>query len=86
MKTQLNALAAALTMGLGWGLCLFLWTFVALKWEMGTSMLALIDWYPGYEVSAQGAFLGLIWGFLDGFIGMYILVWVYNYFVRKLGK
>jgi len=86
MKTQLNALAAALTLGLGWGLCLFLWTLVALKWQMGTAFLSLIDWYPGYEMTTQGAFVGLVWGFVDGFVSTYIIVWVYNFFSRKLGK
>lgn len=87
MKTQLNALAAALSIGLLWGVGLFLWTFVAIRWGQGEEMLELLqDCYPGYALSSRGAFAGLIFGFLDGFIGTYIVVWLYNFFVRKLGK
>lgn len=87
MKTQLNALAAALALGIMWGVGLFLWTFLALKWAIGVSSLELLmEWYPYYELSARGAFWGLFWGFVDGFICAYIVIWLYNFFVQKLGK
>lgn len=84
---KLHPTAAALSVGLLWGVVLFIWTLVAVNNGYGMSFLDLIaEVYPAYEVSGQGAFLGLIWGFLDGFIGVYILVWLYNYFLGKLGK
>lgn len=87
MKNQLNALAAALALGLVWGVFLMLWTLFALKWDTGISSLELImEWYPGYEISGMGALLGLLWGFVDGFIGGYLVVWLYNFFVRKFSK
>lgn len=87
MKTQLNALAAALTVGLLWAVCLFFWTLVATKNGYGAETLELVaEWYPAYEVTTKGAFIGLVWAFLDGFVGTYITVWIYNFFVRKLGK
>lgn len=85
MKTQLNALAAALSVGLLWGLCLFIWTFVSMQWGHGQSMLDMMsDVYPWYEMTNRGAFAGLLWGFLDGFVGTYLVVWLYNFFVKKL--
>lgn len=87
MKNQLNALAAALSMGLLWAVCLFLWTIIAYRMGVGAKALDLLtDVYPWYAVTAKGALWGLVWGFLDGFIGTYIVVSLYNFFVKKLGK
>ncbi len=87
MKTQLNAFAAALAVGVFWAVCLFLWTLIAAKNGYGQTSLDLIaQVYPGYEVTTRGAWIGLIWGFLDGFIGTYVVVWLYHVFVKKFGK
>ncbi|MFA6024765.1 MAG: hypothetical protein WC777_06260 [Candidatus Gracilibacteria bacterium] len=87
MKNQLNTLAAALSVGLLWGVGLLLWTLIALQWGMGVSSLELVmEWYPAYEITATGAFIGLLWGFLDGFLGTYILVSLYNFIAKKLSK
>ena len=82
---KLHASAAGLSVGLLWGVSLLVWTLVAAQNGYGSEVLELIaSIYPGFEVSGQGAFLGLIWGFLDGFIGAYIIVWLYNHFAAKL--
>lgn len=87
MKNTLNALAAALSMGVLWALGLFIWTLIGTQTGFGGNALHLMeDIYPWYTVSVQGAFIGLVWGFLDGFIGTYVFVWVYNFFTKKLGK
>lgn len=79
-------MAAALTVGLLWAVCLFVWTFIAIKWQYGTGFLDLMSGvYPKYALTTAGAFWGLLWGFLDGFIGTYIVVALYNFFVKKLG-
>ena len=39
--------------------------------------------YPGYALeSMTGIIIGAFWAFLDGFIGLFLLAWLYN----KLGK
>ncbi|MFA4814579.1 MAG: hypothetical protein WC924_04760 [Candidatus Gracilibacteria bacterium] len=87
MKNQLNALAVALTCGLLWGVGLMFWTLVGVQWGFGLSSLELVtEWYPGYEITGLGALIGLGLGFLDGFIGGYITVWIYNFFARKFSK
>ncbi len=87
MKNQLNALAAGLSMGVLWGLCMLLCTISSLKWGYGQEFLELMaDVYPGYEVSGRGALIGLLYGFADGFIGGFLVVWLYNFFARKLSK
>lgn len=87
MKTQLNPLAAALAMGLLWGVSLFVWTLLSLRTGVGAQCLELMtDIYPWYQITTVGAFWGLLWGFLDGFIGTYVVVALYNFFTKKLGK
>lgn len=87
MKNALNPLAAALSVGILWALCLFGWTFLSMQWGYGQGGLEMMNgMYPGYAQTVTGAFIGLIWGFLDGFISAYIVVFVYNFFARKLGK
>ncbi len=85
MKTTLNPLAAALAMGIAWSLGLFVMTLIAVQTGfMGNALHLVEDVYPWYVVSSKGAFIGLVWGFMDGFVGTYILVWLYNFFVKKL--
>lgn len=87
MKNQLNALAAALSVGILSGLCLFFCTLTAVKLGVGGQWAQLMtDMYPWYQVTTTGAFIGLVWGFVDGFIGGYLAVSLYNFFCRKLGK
>lgn len=86
MKNKLNPMAAALAVGLLWAVCLFVMTFVAMKWQYGGTLSDIIaSIYPKYALTTAGAFWGLLWGFLDGFIGTYIVVALYNFFVKKLG-
>jgi hypothetical protein len=85
MNKQLNALAAALACGTLWGISLLVWTWLAIQWQVGASTLELLtDIYPRYEVTPLGSLLGLVWGFVDGFVGAYILVKLYNFFARHL--
>ena len=50
-------------------------TFLGYFTSYGHLFFALMmDVYPGYSVSLLGSFVGLIYGFLDGFIGFYILL------------
>lgn len=85
MKTTLNPLAAALAMGFAWAISLFVMTLISSQnGFFGNALHMMEDVYPWYTVTSKGAFIGLVWGFLDGFIGAYILVWLYNFFVKKI--
>lgn len=87
MKNTLNPLAAGLSMGLLCGAGFFVWTLIASQNGFGANALHMAeDFYPWYQVSVAGAFLGLIWGGIDGFIGGYLLVWLYNCFTKKLAN
>jgi uncharacterized membrane protein YeaQ/YmgE (transglycosylase-associated protein family) len=87
MKNQLNPLAAGLTAGIFWGLSMLLGTWIAMKTGVGQNFLDLFtDVYPNYNLTMSGAVWGLLWGFIDAFLGAYVLVWLYNFIAKKLGK
>lgn len=73
----------ALAGGLIWGAALFLTTIVSVYTGYAKPFLTgIASIYPGYSISLTGSILGLVYGFFDWFIGVYICVWVY----KKLGK
>ncbi|HUJ77285.1 MAG TPA: bacteriophage holin [bacterium] len=77
---KLHALKFGLAAGIFWGVCLFLFTWVASLSGYGTPWLqaVVVPIYPGYTVSPLGSVLGLVYGFLDGIIGCSIFAWLYN--------
>ena len=80
-----QSLAAGLSLGIIWGVPMFVCTLVASQNGFATNMLeSFVGMYPYYELTVAGAFWGLLWAFLDGFIGGYILLWLYNSILKKL--
>ncbi|MFC1543027.1 bacteriophage holin [Candidatus Neomarinimicrobiota bacterium] len=78
---KLNVRALGLAGGILWGLAIFLLTYWFLLFGYGGTMLGKIaNVYLGYSVTWYGAFIGLVWGFVDGFIGGALLAWLYNKF------
>lgn len=76
---KLNVKAFALTCGIFWAVSVFLitWWIIVLYGASGApTRLGLF--YLGYNVSAIGSIIGLIWGFFDGLISGAIFAWLYN--------
>ena len=81
---KLDLKAAALAGGLVWGLGLFVLTWWIIAFEGQTGEQTIIGMvYRGYNISATGSIIGMIWGFLDGLIGGFIFAWLYNKIVSK---
>lgn len=81
---KLNVKAVALSSGIIWGLGLFFLTWWIIAFEGQTGEQTFIGMlYRGYNISAMGSFVGLIWGFADGLIGGFIFAWLYNRIARK---
>ena len=73
----------ALTGGIIWSTIMFLTTLASVTFGYATAFLNVIaSIYPGYSISLVGSVIGLIYGFFDVFIGVYLFVWIY----KKLGK
>ncbi len=81
---KLNLKAAALASGLIWGLGLFFLTWWIIAFEGQTGEQTFIGMlYRGYNISAMGSLIGLVWGFADGLIGGFIFAWLYNRFASN---
>ena len=73
----------AVTAGVIWGATMFLTTLLSVYTGYAEAFLrAMGSIYPGYEISLTGSLVGGIYGFLDAFVGVYIIAWVY----KKLAK
>lgn len=68
-----------MTGGIVWGATMFLTTLASVYFDYGTDFLRVwMSIYPGYTISTTGAIFGLVYGFLDVFIGVYIINWVWK--------
>lgn len=76
---KLNVKAFAISLGITWGLALFLLTWWVYLFDYSTFDFTFIgELYRGYNISPIGSLIGLIWGFIDGFIGGGVFAWIYN--------
>jgi len=79
MYGKLNPTKLGLSAGIIWGVWLFIMTWIAMFTSYGMFWLSQwMDIYPAYNLSVGGAFLGLIFGFIDAFVSFFIFGWLYN--------
>ena len=78
----LNPKAFGLAGGILWGAGVVITALFAIS--VGGVLADFVTWmgefYKGYDVSAQGALIGGIWGFVDAGIACWIFAWLYNKF------
>lgn len=68
-----------MTGGLIWGATLFLTTIAYIVFGYGKAFLDIwVSIYPGYTLTAMGSVVGAIYGFVDMYVGVYIVYWVYK--------
>lgn len=75
---RLDTKAFALTLGILWGLCVLVCTLWVVARGGGEHLELLGKFYLGYTVTPVGAFVGLLYGFVDGLIGGFLFAWLYN--------
>lgn len=81
---MLNPKNFGLAAGILWGLCIFVFTLIAVFSGLWMDTMKLVvSLYPGYTVSIVGAFVGLVYGFVDAFVCFYIFAWLYNKLEKK---
>ena len=79
----LNARNLGLSIGILWSAMLFLMTLLSILTGYADAFLRVVaSIYPGYGISWGGAFIGLFYALVDGFIGGFIIAWLYN----RMGK
>jgi len=76
---KFNIKSFGLTCGIIWGLTILISTiWILISGVGGETLGKLSKFYFGYSISWGGAFIGLIWGFVDGLIVGAIFAWLYN--------
>jgi len=81
---KLSIKALALTLGIFWGVGLFIITWWIIITGGATGEPTFIGRvYLGYRINAIGSVIGLLWGFVDGLICGAIFAWLYNLFVKE---
>ena len=85
MEKKVSPLAAALAVGIYFGVWLFLIGLIArLTWYCRVFVALFGTFYIGYTYTFLGSLVGIVRGFVDGFIGTYIVVRLYNMISKKL--
>ena len=83
--SKIHPAAAGLAGGLIWGTGMMFISLATLWWGWGDAWTSLLgNIYIGMEASVRGAFVGLVWGFVDLFIAAFLFAHLYNFFSQKL--
>ena len=77
MKLNVKAFAFACAIIWGVGLFALTWWMIAFNGQTGEPTI-IGQIYRGYNISAIGSVIGLVWAFFDGLIGGAIFAWLYN--------
>lgn len=82
---RLKPLALGAALGIVWGGSLFLTTWLSYYTGYGRLFLETLalSIYPGYSITPAGSFVGLLYGFADGFVSASIIGWLYNRFAGQ---
>lgn len=87
---RLSPWALGLSLGLTWGVSLFIMGLLALYASYGEGFVVSIgSLYYGYAPTLLGSVIGAAIGFVDAFICGVIVAWLYNCFTgccKKEGK
>lgn len=86
MNNKLNTLKFALAGGIWLGLCYVLVTVCTITNIPGFSSIAELLYkcygFYGYSISWIGVIVGGIWGFIEGFVHIGLLIWIYNKLIK----
>lgn len=82
---KIKPLYAGLAGGILWGAVMFAATLASVYADGygGNFLVAMSSIYPGYAISVAGSFIGLLYGFVDGFVALFVIAWLYNMFDKK---
>ena len=81
---KLNVRALALSLGIIWGVMIFLFTWWLYVRNISVGAPTLVGKvFPYFTISPLGSLLGLIYGFIDGFIMGAAIAWLYNRFNKE---
>ena len=76
---KLNVKAFGLASGIFWGIGVFAlaWWLIIFEGSSGDPTFIGRS-YKGFSISPFGSVIGLIWGFFDGLMAVFVFAWLYN--------
>lgn len=82
---KLSPVALGVALGSVWGVSLFITTWISYYTGYGRLFLEVLaqSIYPGYTITPLGSFLGLSYGFADGFVSVALIGYIYNKLVKR---
>lgn len=80
---KLNAVKLGIAAGIVWGLYVFVLSLMAETGFAAGIVQALGHLYIGDSASFGGAIIGFIEGFIDAFVGFYLIGLFYNMMTKK---
>ena len=81
---RLNVRASALSLGIIWGLLIFLFTWWLYFRQISVGQPTLVGKiYPYFTITPLGSLLGLMYGFINGLIAGGAFAWLYNRFNKE---
>ena len=82
---KLRPVALGVALGSVWGVSLFITTWISYYTGYGKLFLEVLaqSIYPGYTITPIGSFLGLLYGFADGFVSAVLIGYIYNKLVKR---
>ncbi len=84
-KTRLDPVKFGIACAVAWALMMVSTAFGAMLIQTGSGpwggefVRVMGSLYIGFGPSLQGAFIGLLWGLMDGFLAGVIIAGAYNY-------
>lgn len=80
--SRLNAKAFGLAFGVLWAAGIVFMGLTAMVCTWAKPFVDVVSvMYVGYSATIVGCVIGAVWGFVDAFIGGFLLAWLYNKFV-----
>lgn len=84
---KLSPLGLGLALGIMWALSILITGLAGMHFDWGEEFIDVMgSVYVGFEASVKGSLVGAGWALLDGFIGGFILAWLYNCLCKCCGK
>ena len=81
---RLNAKAFGLAFGILWAGGILFMGLMAMFCNWARPFVDVVSvMYVGYGATALGCLIGVVWGFIDAFIGGFLLAWLYNQFAYR---
>lgn len=81
---KLHVRSFGLACGILIGLALFLVTWwIILTKGLSRETTIVGQFYVGYSISPLGSLVGLVWGFVEGWLGGMFFAWLYNRFAGR---